>query len=215
MLLYSQTRSSSFPPDFTMLKPGLLHKANGGYIILQASDLLANPLCYETLKKCLRTKEISIENAMEQRSSMLLISLKPQAIPLDLKVLIIGNADIYYSLLSVDDDFRKLFKIKVEFEDNAPRNTENIEKLSKFVRSFCVQEQLIDLDKSAMAKIIEYTSKLAGDKEKLSTQFGEISEIIGEAATWAKLDKAKVVTSKYVDKALNERIERIKKYDTE
>ena len=200
--------------DFTMIKPGLLHQANGGYIVFQAKDLLSNPVCYETLKKCLRTKEISIENAMEQRSSMLLISLKPQAIPLDLKVLIIGNADIYYSLLSVDDDFRKLFKIKVEFEDNAPRNTENIEKLSKFVRSFCVQEQLIDLDKSAMAKIIEYTSKLAGDKEKLSTQFGEISEIIGEAATWAKLDKAKVVTSKYVDKALNERIERIKKYDT-
>ena len=199
--------------DFTMIKPGLLHQANGGYIVFQAKDLLTNPICYEVLKKCLRTKEIAIENVLEQRSSMLLISLKPQSIPLNLKVLIIGNSEIYHSLLSVDDDFRKLFKIKVEFEDNAPRTEENIEKLSKFVRSFCVQEQLIDLDKGAMAKIIEFTSKLSGDKEKLSTQFGEISEVIGEAATWAKLDKAKVVTSKYVDKALSERIDRIKKYD--
>ena len=199
--------------DFTMIKPGLLHRANGGYIIFQAKDLLTNPICYETLKKCLRTKEIAIENMLEQRSSMLLISLKPQSIPLNLKVLIIGNSEIYHSLLAVDDDFRKLFKIKVEFEDNAPRTPENIEKLSKFVRSFCVQEQLIDLDKGAMAKIIEFTSKLAGDKEKLSTQFGEISEVIGEAATWAKIDKSKVVTSQYVDKALSERIDRIKKYD--
>ena len=208
-----ENQYGSVKTDFTMIKPGLLHQANGGYIVFQAKDLLSNPICYETLKKCLRTKEIAIENALEQRSSMLLISLKPASIPLDLKVLIIGSADLYYTLLSMDDDFRKLFKIKVEFEEDAPRTPENIEKLSKFVRSFCMQEELIDLDKHAMAKIIEFTSKLAGDKEKLSTQFGAISEIIGEAATWARLDKAKVVTGEYVDKALKQRIDRIKKYD--
>ncbi|MGN1298994.1 MAG: Lon protease family protein [Candidatus Scatovivens sp.] len=208
-----ENQYGSVKTDFTMIKPGLLHQANGGYIVFQAKDLIANPVCYETLKKCLRVKEIVIENSLEQRSSMLLISLKPAPIPLDLKVLIIGNSEIYHTLLSMDDDFRKLFKIKVEFEEDAPRTTENIEKLSKFVRSFCVQEELIDLDKEAMAKIIEFTSKLSGDKEKLSTQFGAISEIIGEAATWAKLDKAKVVTKEYVEKALNERVDRIKKYD--
>ncbi len=200
--------------DFTMLKPGLLHKANGGYIVFQARDLLSNQVCYETLKKALRVKQITIENTMDQRSSMMLVSLKPQPIPLELKVLIIGNSEIYHTLLSVDDDFRKLFKLKVEFEEDAPRTPENIEKLSKFVRSFCVQEELIDLDKEAMAKIVEFTSKLAGDKEKLSTQFSEISEIVGESATWAKLAKSKVVTKEFVQKALDERVDRLKKYDT-
>lgn len=200
--------------DFTMLKPGLLQKANGGYIIFQAKDLVSNQQCYENLKKVLQVKEISIENSLEQRSSMMLVSLKPEPIPLDLKVVIIGNSEIYHTLLSYDDDFRKLFKIKVEFEEDAPKNDENITKLIRFVKSYCEQEDLLEVDKEAMAKIVEFASKLSGDKEKLSTQFSEIGQIVGEASTWAKLDKSKIVTKKYVQKAFDERIERIKKYDT-
>lgn len=200
--------------DFTMLKPGLLQKANGGYIIFQAKDLLSNPQCYENLKKVLLVKEVSSENTMEQRSSMMLVSLKPEPIPLDLKVIMIGDAEIYHTLLSLDEDFRKLFKIKVEFEEDAPKTEENIKKLINFVKSYCEQENLLDIDKEAMAKIVEYASKLSGDKEKLSTQFSEIGQIVGEASTWAKLDKSKIVTKKYVQKAFDERIERIKKYDT-
>ncbi len=200
--------------DFTMLKPGLMQKANGGYIIFQAKDLLTNPQCYETLKKVLSVKEISIENSLEQRTSMMLISLKPEPIPLDLKVLLIGDSDIYHTLLSIDDDFRKLFKIKVEFEEDAPKTEENINKLVKFVKSYCEQEELLNIDREAIAKIVEYASKLSGDKEKLSTQFSEIGQIVGEASTWAKLDKNKIVTKEYVQKAFDERIERIKKYDT-
>jgi len=200
--------------DFTMIKPGLLHLANGGYIMFQAKDLLANPMCYEALKKFLRIKEVAIENVVDQRTSMMMVSLKPEPIPLDLKVLIVGNSNIYHTLLSMDDDFRKLFKIKVEFEEDAPKTVENIERLSHFVRSFCIQEGLLDLDKEAMAKVIEFSCKLAGDKEKLSTQFSEIGEIVGEASAWAKLDKAKIVTKEYVQKAFDERIDRIKKYDT-
>ncbi len=200
--------------DFTMIKPGLLHQANGGYIVFQARDLLNNQVCYEALKKALKIKQLSIENMAEQRGGMILVSIKPEPIPLDLKVLLIGNSNIYHTLLSMDDDFRKLFKIKVEFEEDAPKTVDNIERLSKFVRSFCAQENLLDLDKEAMAKIVEYTSKLSGDKEKLSTQFSEIGEIVGESSEWAKNDKAKIITKEYVQKALNERIERIKKYDT-
>lgn len=200
--------------DFTMIKPGLLQKANGGYIIFQAKDLISNPQCYENLKKVLQVKEVSIENNLEQRSSMMLVSLKPEPIPLDLKVIMIGNPEIYHTLLSLDDDFRKLFKIKVEFEEDAPKTDENIAKLVKFVRSYCEQEELLDIDKEAMARIVEYASKLSGDKEKLSTQFSEIGQIVGEASTWARLDKSKIVTKKYVQKAFDERIERIKKYDT-
>ncbi len=199
--------------DFTMLKPGLMQEANGGYIIFQAKDLLANPACYEELKRVLRVKELSIDNAMEQRTSMAMISLKPEPIPLDLKVILIGNSNIYHTLLSMDADFRKLFKIKVEFEETAPINEENANKLARFVHTFCEQEGLLPLDKSAMARIVEYASRLAGEKGKLSTRFTDIAQVVGEACTWAKLSKSKIVTEEYVDKALDERVDRIKKYD--
>ncbi len=200
--------------DYTMLKSGLLHKANGGYIIFQASDLIANSLCYESLKKALRMKELLIENTADQRSSMVMVSLKPEPIPLDIKVILIGNENIYQTLLSFDSDFRKLFKIKVEFEDSSPLNVENMNKLARFIHGYCEQEELLPLDKGAVAKVIEYASKLADDQNKLSTRFNDLAQIVGESATWAKMAKEKVVTAKYVDKALKERIERVKKYDT-
>ena len=199
--------------DFTMLQPGLMHKANGGYIIFQAKDLLANGICYEELKRVLRVKELSINNAMEQRASMAMISLKPEPIPLNVKVIIIGDANIYHTLLSVDSDFRKLFKIKVEWEDTAPIDEENVNKLARFVHTFCEQEELPPLDKSAMARVVEYASRLAGDNDKISTRFTDIAEVVGEAGTWAKLAKSKIVTEDFVNKALDERVERIKKYD--
>jgi lon-related putative ATP-dependent protease len=204
----------SLRTDYSMLKPGLLQQANGGYIIFQAKDLLSNGVCYEALKKYLRVKEIGIENPTEQRSSMILISLKPEPIPLDVKVILIGNAQIYHSLLEMDPDFRKLFKIKVEFEDDAPINEENVNKLARFIHSYCKQEELPHLDKGAMARIIEYASRLAGNNSKLSTNFNDIAQIIGEAGTWARLSKSKIVTEEFIDKALFERIERVKKYDS-
>lgn len=203
----------SLKTDYTMLKPGLLQKANGGYIIFQAKDLLANGMCYEALKKALRIKQLAIENTADQRSSMVMISLKPEPIPLDLKVIMVGNDTIYQSLLAMDSDFRKLFKIKVEFEEDAPITEENVNKLARFVHGFCKQEELPHLDKQAMAKIVEYASKLSGEQDKISTRFTEIAQIVGEAATWAQMDKKKIVTSTYIDIALKERIERVKKYD--
>lgn len=200
--------------DHTMLKPGLLQQANGGYIVFQAKDLLANNACYEALKKALRVKEISIDNATDQRTSMVMISLKPEPIPLDLKVILIGNANIYQTLLAMDSDFRKLFKIKVEFENDAPLTKENANNLARILHSFCEHEELPHLDKKAMARLIEYSSKLAGSHRKLSTRFDDLNRIAGEAATWAKISKSKVVTEDFIMKALKEQIERVKKYDT-
>ena len=203
----------SLKTDHTMLKPGLLHQANGGYIIFQTKDLLANGACYEALKKALRVKEIGIENANEQRASMVMISLKPEPIPLNLKVILIGNSSIYQTLLTMDTDFRKLFKIKVEFEDDAPINKENLNKLACIVHGFCEHEELPHLDKKAMARLIEYASKLAGSHSKISTRFDDLIQIVGEAATWARMAKAKVITEKFIEKALEEQISRVKKYD--
>ncbi len=200
--------------DYTMIRPGLLQKANGGYIILQANDLLTNPLCYDYLKKVLRNKEIGIDNSLEQKSSMVLVSLKPEPIPLDLKVILIGNENVYQTLLSVDEEFRKLFKIKVEFEESTMLNDTNLTDLAGFVHGFCVDENLPHLDKGAVASLAEYSCKLADNKQKLSTQFGELAQVIVEAATWAKIDKSKVVTSEYIEKALVERKNRVKKYDS-
>ena len=204
----------SLKTDHTMLKAGLMQKANGGYIIFQAKDLLANGMCYEALKKALRVKNIGIENTTDQRSSMVLVSLKPEPIPLNLKVILIGNASIYQTLLEMDSDFRKLFKIKVEFEDDAPLTSENANKLAKIVHGFCTYENLPHLDKSAMARLVEYSSKLAGSHHKLSTRFNDLTQVVGESATWAKLSKSKVVTDKFVQKALEERTNRVKKYDS-
>ncbi len=199
--------------DYTMLKPGLLHMANGGYIIFQAKDLVQNGLCYDALKKALRIKELILENATDQRSSMVMVSLKPEPIPLDIKVILVGDENLYYTLLNVDSDFRKLFKIKVEFEDDAPNTVENMNKLARFIHGFCEQENLPPLDRGATAKIMEYASKLADNQDKLSTRFNDLSQVIGEAGTWAKMAKSKIVTKEFVDKALAERIDRVKKYD--
>lgn len=199
--------------DYTMLRPGLLQKANGGYIMFQASDLLSNPVSYEYLKRVLRNKEIGIENPVDQKTSMVLVSLKPEPIPLDVKVILIGNENVYQTLLSVDEEFRKLFKIKVEFEDFAPLDNKNLNDLAGFVHGFCTDEDLPHLDRGAVAKLSEYASRLADDQNKLSTQFGELSQVIVEAATWAKLSKSKVVTREILEKALSERKKRTLKYD--
>ena len=114
----------------------------------------------------------------------------------------------------MDSDFRKLFKVKAEFEDDAPKTDDNIMKLARFIHGFCEQEELLPLDKTAVAKVVEYASKLANDKRKLSTKFNDLSEVVAESCTWARLAKAKVVTSEHVQKTLDERIDRIKKYDS-
>ena len=203
----------SLRTDYTMLKPGLLHNANGGYLVMQARDIVSNQLCYETLKKVLRTKELGIENSVEQHTSMVMVSLKPEPIPLNLKVILIGDEMLYQTLISVDADFKKLFKIKVEFEDDAPLTLDNMNKLARVIHGFCEAEELPPLDKTAMARVIEYASKLANDQTKLSTRFGEITQIIGEAGTLARLNKDKVITGETVDLALAQRDEREQKYN--
>jgi len=199
--------------DYMMLRPGLLHRANGGYIMFQVRDLLANPECYENLKKVLRNRELGIDNTNEQRAQTVLIGLKPEPIPLDLKVILIGDENVYQTLLAIDEEFRKLFKIKVEFEEETELNQENLIDIARFVHGFCEEKKFPHLDRDAVARLCEYSSKMADNQHKLSTQFGEMTQVIVEAATWAKLDKEKNITRKYIDKALHERKMRGIKYD--
>ena len=200
--------------DFTLIKPGLIHKANGGYIVLQIRDLLTNPLTWELFKRVLRTKEIHIDSLKDyQLNTVAISSLKPEPIPVNIKVVLIGPSYIYYQLLNADEDFRKLFKVKAEFDEEAPRTDANMFKIAQFIHNFCEKEKAPHFNAGAVAKVIEYCSRMVDNQTKLSTQLNEITELLGESCTWAKMDGAKTVTATYVKKAIEERIERVNKYD--
>ena len=158
-------------------------------------------MAYEILKRALKVEKLGMETNPEQKVPMILVTLKPESIPIDVKVILIGHADVYQFLLQNDQDFKKLFKIKVEFEETAIKSKENIDKLSKFIASYCAQEQLLPLDNEALARVIEYASKLADEKEKLSTNFAEIGKLVAEASTWAKADKKQLITEEYILKS--------------
>lgn len=200
--------------DFTLIKPGLIHKANGGYIVLQVRDLLTNPVIWDSFKRVLRTKTIYVDTLKDyQMNTVAIASLKPEPIPVSIKVLLIGPSNVYYQLLNFDEDFKKLFKVKVEFDEEAPRTDANMFKIAQFIHNFCEKEKAPHFNAGAVAEVIEYCSRCVENQNKLSTQLNDITELLGEACTWAKMDGAKTVTAAYVKKAVVERIERINKYD--
>lgn len=200
--------------DYRMLKAGNIHKANGGYLLVQARDLLSSVQMWETFKRMIRTKQIFLDaNSNPNNGSVAIVGLKPEPIPLKLKVIMLGTADIYQQLLTLDEDFRKLFKIKVEFEEEAPRNEQNINRTIQFISQYCTKENLPHFTPPAVAKVIEYSSRLVDNQNKLSTQLNELLQIISESAIWARMDKKRTVTTEYVDKAIKERLVRISKYD--
>lgn len=200
--------------DFTLIKPGLIHKANGGYLILQIRDLLATPIIWDSFKRVLRTRQIYVDTLKDyQMNAVAIAGLKPEPIPVNLKVVLIGPASIYQQLLNFDEDFRKLFKVKVEFEEEAPRTETTMNKIAQFIHTFCEKEKAPHFNAGAVSKVIEYCSRTVENQNKISTQLNDITELLGEACTWAKMDGAKVVTADYVKKAISQRIERINKYD--
>ena len=200
--------------DFTLIKPGLIHKANGGYLILQIRDLLATPVIWDSFKRVLRTREIYVDTLKDyQMNAVAIAGLKPEPIPVNLKVVLIGPASIYQQLLNFDEDFRKLFKVKVEFEEQAPRTENTMNKIAQFIHTFCEKEKAPHFNAGAVSRVIEYCSRAVENQNKISTQLNDITEVLGEACTWAKMEGAKVVTADYVKKAISQRIERINKYD--
>lgn len=199
--------------DFTLIKAGLLHQANGGYIILQAKDVLSNVQSWEALKRVLRTRYITIENIKEQMGLVAVSSLKPESIPIDVKVILVGSAQIYQLLYELDDDFSKLFKIKVDFDDEMDRTEENILKLSRFVSSFCYREKTLHFDRGGISKIVDYGSRLVEDQQKLTTRFNDLAEIMCEACTWAEMDGAPFAGAVHVKRAIAEKKHRSDKYD--
>ncbi|MFW6270137.1 MAG: AAA family ATPase [Bacillota bacterium] len=167
--------------DFTMIKEGAVHRANGGFLIIKAKDVLSKPLAWETLKRTLINEEIKIENIGEQYRAMPIKTLKPEPISVNIKVIMIGNPLIYQLLYNYDEEFEKLFKIRADFDVEMKRNEENMEKFASFIASISDREKVKDFTAGAVSKVIEYSSRLTGDNQKMSTRFNEIIELLYES----------------------------------
>ncbi len=194
--------------DFTMIKAGSLHKANGGYLVINALDLLRNLFSYDALKRAIRNSEVRIEDVWEQYRLLSTVTMKPEPIPLDVKVIVIGNPDIYYLLYNWDEEYRELFKVKAEFDNRVERTEENIRKYAAFVATKTRGEGLRPFDPAGVAKIVEFASRLADHQEKLSSKFSDIANLIRESHYWAGKAGADVVSGVHVEKAWSERVHR-------
>lgn len=194
--------------DFSMIKAGSLHRANGGYIVIQALDLLRNLFAYDALKRAIRNREIKIEDVWEQYRLVSTTTLKPEAVPLDVKVILIGSPYLYYLLYNLDEEYRELFKVKSDFDSRMDRTTENIHKYALFIAALTKEERLLPLDRSGVAKVVEHGSRLSEHQQKLSSQFSEIADLIRESTYWAKKLGSAIVKAEHVEKALNEKIYR-------
>lgn len=208
-----QNKMGVLTTDYTKIKPGYLHRANGGYIILQTSDILSNHYAWEGLKRALKNKHLKMENIGEQTGLIATSSIIPESIPLDVKVILVGNPHLYQILLEYDDSFQKLFKIKADFDIEMNHTEENIKKLVSFIRTHCDGECLKKFDKRAIAKIIEYSIRLAGHQDKLSTRFNQIVEIMYEADAWASVMENSIITDIHVKKAIDEKKYRSNLYE--
>lgn len=194
--------------DFSMIKAGSLHRANGGYIVIQVLDLLRNLFAYDALKRAIRNREIKIEDVWEQYRLISTTALKPEAIPLDVKVILVGSPYIYYLMYNLDEEYRELFKVKADFDSRMDRTDENIRKYALFIAVLCKEENLLPFHRSGVAKIVEYGSRLSDHQEKLSSRFSEVADLIRESTYWAKTAGSNIVKAEHIEKAINEKVYR-------
>lgn len=190
--------------DFTMIKSGAIHQANGGYLILNVHDLLSDPFSWEALKKALKYGKTTVENIGEQYRLVPTVGLKPEPIPLNLKLILLGTPYLFILLDYYDEDFRRLFKVKVDFDSTMKRTPENLKKYAHFVGQTCRKENQLSLTTGAMGSLVEYGSRLAGDQEKLSTRFNLLANLIYEASALARQAHAPQVERGHMEKAIED-----------
>ncbi|UZJ37244.1 MULTISPECIES: Lon protease family protein [unclassified Prosthecochloris] len=191
--------------DFTLIKPGALHRANGGYLILDARRLLLEPLAYEALKKAIRTRQIRIESLAQLYGMASTVSLDPQPIPLQTKIILLGERWLYYLLSARDPDFNELFKVAADFDDEMERNQDNHLSYAGFISSIVNREKLKHLDRHAVARMIEYGSRLSGDSDKLSTHIQSITDLVNESDYYATENNHDLITRDDVQQAIDAR----------
>jgi lon-related putative ATP-dependent protease len=194
--------------DFTLIKPGALHRANGGYLVLEARSLLMQPYAWDGLKHALRAGEINIESLGQVYSLVSTVSLEPEPIPLDVKVIMLGERLLYYLLCHYEPDFPELFKVAADFEDDMERSDASNQAYAQLIAALVRKEQMRHFDRAAVARVIEHSSRQAGDAEKLSIHMQSISDLLREADYWAAENSHEVVTVVDVQRALDAQIYR-------
>ena len=195
--------------DFHMIRPGVLHRANGGYLIVDARKVLTRPMAWEGLKQALLTKEIRIEPLAQALGVLSTVTLEPEPIPLEVKVVMVGDRMLYYLLSEHDPEFGRLFKVAADFDERVERSDENNLFYARLVATVVRKEELKSFDSGAVARVLEYSARQAGDAEKLSTQIEGLSDVLREADYWAARAGRAVVGAEDVQRALDTRIHRL------
>jgi predicted ATP-dependent protease len=194
--------------DFNLIRGGALHRANGGYLILDARKVLTQPYAWEGLKRCLRAREIQIKSLGQMLGLASTMSLEPESIPLEVKVVLIGERLLYYLLSQYDPDFNEFFKVAVDFDDRMDRSAESNALYARLVGTFAREEKLAPLHREAVARVIEHSSRLVGDAEKLSTHRMDIIDLLREADYWARQAGRPVIDAADVQQAIDSQIHR-------
>ncbi len=203
-----EARLGSMYTDFTKIKAGALHRANGGYLILRAADVLSQPLAWEALKRAIKTDEIRLEELVQQYQLLVTVTLEPAPIPLQVKVVLVGSSTLYYLLNNADEDFRKWFKVKADFNVDMEWTPETQQQYVLFIRARCQEEGLLSFDQTAVAQVVEYGAWLAADQQKLTTRFGLVADVVREASFWAARNGRATVAAEDVRQAIDEQIYR-------
>jgi lon-related putative ATP-dependent protease len=191
--------------DFTMIRAGSYAKANGGFLVLNARDILLNPGVWETLKRTVKNKEVRIEDIAEQFGIVPVAGMRPNPIPVDVKVIMIGHQLIYHELYSLDEDFRKIFKVKADFDSRMTRDARGFDDYASFISSRCRDEGLMHFDPAGVAQVIEYGAWLVDNRQKLSARFSDVADIVREASYWARNAGDTAVSAAHVQRAVEEK----------
>jgi lon-related putative ATP-dependent protease len=194
--------------DFLLIKAGALHRANGGFLLMDARRLLLSPFAWEGLKRAIKSREIRIEQPMETTGFISTQSLDPDPIPLDIRVVLFGNRELYYLLAAYDPDFSRLFKVQADFDDTIERSSENDNAYARLIASIVKQHGLKPVDAAGVARLIDEGARLADDREKLSIEIGRIADIVREADYWSSQAKRKITSRQDVERAIEEQIQR-------
>ena len=203
------THMGALVTDFTLIKPGALHRANGGYLILDAKKLLTEPYAWEGLKRALYAREVRIQSLGQIYSIVSTVSLDPEPIPLDLKVVLLGDRFLYYLLQAYDPDFIELFKVTAEFEDRVERTRENNRSYAELLAALARREGLHPLDRAAVARVIEHCARQAEDAERLSIHMLGTLDLLREADYWARQAARAAITREDVQQAIDQQIRRV------
>ncbi|MBI5876321.1 MAG: AAA family ATPase [Chloroflexi bacterium] len=203
-----ETQFGALYTDFTMIKPGSLHRANGGYLVVRAEDLLRNLFVWDGLKRALRSRTIEIEEVSERLGYLSTKTLQPQPVPLDVKVVLIGNPMTYQLLYAYDDEFPEIFRVKADFDTRMEASNGNTRDFIAFIATVCSKESLKHLDRTGVARLLEHAARLAEDQTKLSTHFGALADVIREAHYWALQANRPYIGADEIRKALDEKVYR-------